>query len=144
MSENLKDKMEKVNEILEVSVPIVKIFEGLIVASVIGTLDTERTQRIIENLLEKVVKEEARIVLFDITGVPTVDSRTAQHLIDTASAIRLLGSEVIITGINPTIAQTLVHIGIALSDIKTARSLALGVEMSLEILNKKIVSKDSE
>ena len=144
MSENLKDKMDKLDEILEISVPIIKIFEGLIVAPVIGTLDTERTQRIIEDLLENVVKEEARIVLFDITGVPTVDSRTAQHLIDTASAISLLGSEVIITGINPTIAQTLVHLGISLSDIKTARNLALGVEMSLNILNKKIVSKDSE
>ncbi len=148
MSENLKErmeiKMEKINEILEASIPIVKIFDGLIVAPIIGTLDTERTQRIMENLLEKIMKEDAQVALIDITGVPTVDSRTSQHIIDTVSAVRLLGSKVIITGIKPPIAQTLVHLGIVLSDIMTARTLALGVKMALDILELKIVSTNKD
>ena len=142
MSNDLNEIKKKMEDILEASIPIVKIWEGLIIAPIVGTLDTERTQRLMEKLLQKIVEKEARVTILDITGVPTVDSRTAQHLIDTISAVRLLGSEAIITGIKPPIAQTLVHIGVILRDITTARSLSQGVEIAMNILGIKIVSKD--
>lgn len=138
-SKALQEKIDRVEEILELSVPIVKILEGLVLVPIIGTLDSDRTQHIMENLLEKIMRENADVAILDITGVPTVDSKTAQHLIDTVSAVRLLGSKVIITGIRPTIAQTLVHLGIVLSDIMTARSLALGVKLALELLNLTLI-----
>jgi len=142
-NKDLQEKLDKVQEILEISVPIVKILDGLILVPIIGTLDSDRTQIIMENLLEKIMIESAEVVILDITGVPTVDSRTAQHLIDTVSAVRLLGSKVIVTGIRPSIAQTLVHLGIVLSDINTARSLALGVKRALNILNLELINSNS-
>jgi rsbT co-antagonist protein RsbR len=131
-------------DILEASIPIVKIWEGLLIAPIVGTLDTERAQRLMEKLLHKIVEKEARVTILDITGVPTVDSRTAQHLTDTISAVRLLGSEAIITGIKPSIAQTLVHIGVTLRDITTARSLSQGFEIAMNTLGIQIIKKEKE
>jgi rsbT co-antagonist protein RsbR len=142
MSKDINDIKNKMEDILEASIPIVKIWDGLLIAPIVGTLDTERTQRLMEKLLQKIVEKEARVTILDITGVPTVDSRTAQHLIDTISAVRLLGSEAIITGIKPPIAQTLVHIGVILRDITTARSLSQGVEIAMNTLGIEIVNKD--
>jgi rsbT co-antagonist protein RsbR len=142
MSKDIIDVKQKMEDILEASIPIVEIWEGLLIAPIVGTLDTERTQRLMEKLLQKIVEKEARVTILDITGVPTVDSRTAQHLIDTISAVRLLGSEAIITGIKPSIAQTLVHIGVAFRDITTARSLSQGFEIAMNTLGIQIVEKD--
>jgi rsbT co-antagonist protein RsbR len=142
MSNNTDDLKTRLEAILEASIPIVKIWEGLLIAPIIGSLDTERTQILMEKLLNKIMKEEANVAILDITGVPTVDSRTAQHLVDTISAVRLLGSNAIITGIKPPIAQTLVHLGIVLTDIKTAKSLDQGVKMALDLLGIKLTKKD--
>ena len=141
----LKEIKEKMNSILEYSIPIVKIWDNIILAPIIGTLDSDRTQQIMEELLNTIVKESALIAILDITGVPIIDSVTAQHIIDTVSAVHLLGSKVILTGIKPSIAQTLVHMGIILSNIKyTARSLAQGFKMALDILKLEIISKNKE
>lgn len=127
---------EQAEAILELSTPVVQIWEGITLATVIGTLDTERAQKLTEELLTEISDMESQVALIDITGVPSIDTATAQHLIDTVSAVTLLGSEVIITGINPEIAQTLVHLGISMSDIETKSSLSEGLEHGLELIGK--------
>ena len=129
-------------ELLEISTPILKIWSGLVVAPLIGTLDSQRTQHFMERLLYSIVEHNAPIALVDITGVPTVDTQTAQHLIETISAAKLLGARVILTGISPEIAQTLVHLGIDLSDVDTQSSLASGLRMALNEMNLSVISKD--
>ena len=126
---------EQSEEIMEISVPIIQVWEGIIAAPIIGTLDTSRTQLLMEKLLEGVVETKTRIVLLDITGVPSIDTATAQHIIDTINAVKLLGSEVVITGVSPAIAQTLVHLGIDLSGITTRSALAQGLKVALNKLN---------
>jgi len=123
-------------EILELSTPIIRLWEGVVAAPLIGTLDTARAQQFTENLLESIVKTRSTVALIDITGVPSVDTRTAQHLIETVSAVRLLGADIILTGIRPAIAQTLVHLGIDLSSVNTRSSLADGLRLALEKLQK--------
>lgn len=120
--------------ILEQSIPIVQIWEGVTLATIVGTLDTSRAQRLTEELLTHLTENEAEVALLDITGVPNVDTATAQHLIDTVKAVSLLGSEVIITGINPNIAQTLVQLGITMDDIQTKSSLSEGLEHGLRLI----------
>lgn len=118
-------------EILEISTPVMQIWEGVLVAPLIGTLDSQRTQQFMERLLERIVETNSPLTLVDITGVPTIDTQTAQHLIDTISAVRMLGAEVIMTGVRPPIAQTLVHLGIDLSGITTRPSLSAGLKVAL-------------
>ncbi|WP_338729885.1 STAS domain-containing protein [Haladaptatus sp. DJG-WS-42] len=120
--------------ILELSTPIVQIWEGITLATVVGTLDTTRAQRLTEELLTELTENESGVALLDITGVANIDTATAQHLIDTVNAVSLLGSQIIITGINPEIAQTLVHLGITLDDIKTKSSLSAGLELGLNLI----------
>lgn len=131
---------EQAEAILELSVPIVQIWEGITLATVIGTLDTERAQRMTEELLTTITESESRVALIDITGVPSIDTATAQHLIDTVNAVTLLGSDVVITGINPEIAQTLVHLGIAMNDIRTRSSLSEGLKLALGLLDRDVTS----
>lgn len=132
----LERKAEKQAEaILELSTPIVQIWEEITLATVVGTLDTERAQRLTEELLTELTESESEIALIDITGVPTIDTATAQHLIDTVNSVSLLGSEVIITGINPEIAQTLVQLNITMDDIRTRSSLSEGLELGLQIID---------
>ncbi len=111
-------------ELLELSTPVIKVWDGILTLPLIGTLDSARTQIIMEVLLEKIVEQSASIAILDITGVPTVDTQTAQHLVKTVSAARLMGAECIISGIRPQIAQTIVHLGIDISDITTKSSMA--------------------
>lgn len=132
---------EQAEAILELSTPVVQIWEGITLATVIGTLDTERAQQLTEELLTEISEMESQVALVDITGVPSIDTATAQHLIDTVSAVTLLGSEVIITGINPEIAQTLVHLGVSMPDIETRSSLSEGLEHALELLDKDVESQ---
>jgi PAS domain S-box-containing protein len=122
------------DEILEISTPILQIQEGVIVTPLIGTLDNERSQRFAEELLTAVVETGSEVVLIDITGVPTIDTVTAQHLIETINAVRLLGARVVLTGVRAAIAQSLVHLGIDLSDIVTRSSLAAGLRVALEMM----------
>lgn len=111
-------------ELLELSTPVIKLWEGVLAVPMIGTLDSSRTQLVMEALLERIAAGGARLAIIDITGVPTVDTLVAQHLLKTVSAIRLMGADCIISGIRPQIAQTMVHLGIELQGISTKSSLA--------------------
>ena len=123
-------------EIMEMAtIPIVQVWEGVVLVPLIGILDSERTQQLMERLLQRIAETASPVALLDITGVPTIDTQTAQHLIETISAVRLLGADVILTGVRPTIAQTLVHLGIDLSHIVTRSSLAAGLRLALGALN---------
>ncbi len=129
-------------EILELSTPVMKICEGVVAAPLIGTLDSQRTQQFMDVFLNAIVDNNAPVALVDITGVPTIDTQTGQHLIEAISAARLLGTEVILTGVRPAIAQTLVHLGIDLSDLRTCSSLSAGLSMALRTLNREVISRD--
>ncbi len=129
-------------EILAIATPVVQIWEGVVAVPLIGTLDSQRTQQVMENLLQRIVDTRSSVALVDITGVPGVDTQTARHLIETITAVRLLGAQVVLTGIRPAIAQTLVHLGIDLSGIVTRSSLATGLQVALDILNLQVVGKD--
>lgn len=111
-------------ELLELSTPVIKIWEGILVLPLIGTLDSSRTQIVMETLLQNIVDTNSGIAIIDITGVPAVDTLVAQHLIKTVSAARLMGAQCIISGIRPQIAQTMVHLGVAFGDVVTKASLA--------------------
>jgi PAS domain S-box-containing protein len=129
-------------EIMELSTPVMQVWQGVVVAPLIGSLDSNRTQQFMERLLGRIVETNSPVALVDIMGVPTVDTQTAQHLIETISAVRLLGAQVVLTGVRPAIAQTLVHLGIDLSGIMTRSSLSAGLQVALDILNLKVVSKN--
>ena len=116
--------LRQTSEITEISTPVIQVWAGILALPIIGTLDSARTQVVMENLLIKIVETESTIAILDISGVPAVDSLVAQHLIKTVSATRLMGAECIISGIRPEIAQTIVHLGIDLSNINTKASLA--------------------
>lgn len=131
-------------EIIEISTPVVQVWDGVVLATIIGTLNSDRSRMFMERLLECVVNTRSPVALIDITGVPTIDTATAQHLIDTISAVRLLGSHVVITGISPAIAQTLVHLGIDLTGINTRASLAGGLRVALDMLNLEIQTRQAE
>lgn len=138
-----EEKIKKqAQEILEMAtVPVVQVWEGVVLVPLIGTLDSQRTQQLMERLLHRVTETGSPIALLDITGVPTIDTQTAQHLIETISAVRLLGADVILTGVRPVIAQTLVHLGIDLSNVITRSSLTAGLRMALSILKIDVVPK---
>lgn len=121
-------------------VPVVQVWEGIVLVPLIGTLDSQRTQQLMERLLNRVTETSSPVAILDITGVPAIDTQTAQHLIETVAAVRLLGSEVILTGVRPSIAQTLVHLGIDLSNVMTRASLAAGLRMALGVLNLNVVA----
>ncbi|MEV5321037.1 STAS domain-containing protein [Streptomyces sp. NPDC052687] len=111
-------------QLLEVATPVIKLWENIVAVPLIGTLDSARSQIVMESLLEAIVHERARYAILDITGVPTVDSLVAQHLMKTVAAARLMGAECIVSGIRPAIAQTIVHLGIDLGTIVTRAGLA--------------------
>jgi PAS domain S-box-containing protein len=130
-------------EILEISTPVMQVWEGVLVAPLIGTLDSQRTQQFMERLLQRIVATNSPMALVDVTGVPTIDTQTAQHLIDTISAVRLLGAQVILTGIRPAIAQTLVHLGVDLSGITTRSSLSGGLLVAMDSLGLQVTASQS-
>ena len=111
-------------ELMELSTPVVQLWDEVLALPLIGTLDSNRTQVVMESLLQRVVETGARIAIIDITGVPTVDTLVAQHLMKTVAATRLMGADCIISGIRPQIAQTIVHLGVNLNDIITKATLA--------------------
>jgi rsbT co-antagonist protein RsbR len=119
-------------DLLELSTPVIKLFEGVLAVPMIGTLDSARTQVVMETLLQRIVDTGSRLAIIDITGVPTVDTLVAQHLLKTVSAIRLMGAECIISGIRPQIAQTIVHLGIDLQGIASKSSLADALALAME------------
>ena len=119
-------------ELLELSTPVIKLWEGVLAVPMIGTLDSNRTQLVMEALLQRIVETGSQLAIIDITGVPTVDTLVAQHLLKTVSAIRLMGADCIISGIRPQIAQTIVHLGIDLQGIATKSSLADALSLALQ------------
>jgi PAS domain S-box-containing protein len=131
-------------EILEVSTPVVQVWEGVIAAPLIGTLDSQRTEQFMERLLQRIVETNSPVALVDITGVPTIDTQTGQHLIETVAAVRMLGAQVVLTGVRPALAQTLVHLGIDLSHVITRSSMSAGLRVALEILNLQVVDKSAK
>ncbi|MET4578863.1 STAS domain-containing protein [Ottowia thiooxydans] len=119
-------------ELLELSTPVIKLWDGILAVPMIGTLDSSRTQVIMETLLQRIVETEASIAIIDITGVPTVDTLVAQHLLKTVTAIRLMGADCIISGIRPQIAQTIVHLGIDLQSVASKATLADALDLALK------------
>ena len=130
-------------EMLELSTPVVSLWEGIVALPLIGTLDSARTQVVMENLLQEIVRTNSRTAIIDITGVPTVDTLVAQHLIKTITAARLMGAECIISGIRPQIAQTIVHLGINLADITTKAKLADAFAVALQRAGRSVVRAQS-
>lgn len=136
------------DEIADISTPVIQVWEGILALPIIGTLDSARTQVVMESLLQRIVDTGSSIAILDISGVPAVDSLVAQHLLKTVSATRLMGAECIISGIRPEIAQTVVHLGIDLSNIVTKASLASALKHAftmnrlavkrLEVSDKKV------
>ncbi len=118
-------------ELLELSTPVVALWDGILAVPLIGTLDSDRTQVVMENLLQRIVDTGASIAIIDITGVPTVDTLVAQHLLKTMGAARLMGAECIISGIRPQIAQTIVHLGVDLGNVATKATLADALVLAL-------------
>lgn len=129
-------------ELLELSTPVVQLWEGILALPIIGTLDSTRTQTMMESLLQEIVETKAELAIIDITGVPTVDTSTAQHLLKTVTAARLMGAECIISGIRPQIAQTIVYLGVDLSDVVTKSSLADAFALALKQLGLKITKRE--
>jgi len=129
------------DEISEISTPVIRVWEGVVALPIIGTLDSSRTQVVMENLLQQIVDTGSSIAILDISGVPAVDSLVAQHLIKTVSATRLMGAECIISGIRPEIAQTVVHLGIDLTGIITKASLASALQTAFEMLQLTVVKR---
>ncbi|MCC6989475.1 MAG: STAS domain-containing protein [Acidobacteria bacterium] len=126
-------------ELLELSTPVVTLSEGVLALPMIGTLDSARTQVVMESLLQRIVETGAEVAIIDITGVPTVDTLVAQHLLKTVTAIRLMGAEAIISGIRPQIAQTIVHLGVDLQGVTTKANLADALAIALHRTGQKIV-----
>ena len=119
-------------DLLELSTPVVKLWDGVLAAPMIGTLDSNRTQMVMESLLQRIVDTGSDLAIIDITGVPTVDTLVAQHLLKTVTAIRLMGADCIISGVRPQIAQTIVQLGIDLQGITTKASLADALALALK------------
>ena len=120
------------HELLELSTPVVKLWKDVLALPIIGTLDSNRTQIMTETLLTRIAETEASIAIIDITGVPTVDTLVAQHLIKTVTAIRLMGADCIISGVRPQIAQTIVHLGVDLGEVTTKANLADALSLALK------------
>ncbi len=126
-------------ELLELSTPVVKLWDGILALPIIGTLDSSRTQVVMEELLQTVVATNSKFAIIDITGVPTVDTLVAQHLLKTITAARLMGAECIISGVRPQIAQTIVHLGINLEDVTTKAKLSDAFALALQRSGRTVV-----
>ncbi|MEU4656948.1 STAS domain-containing protein [Streptomyces sp. NPDC023723] len=130
-------------QLMEVATPVIKLWDGIVAVPLIGTLDSARSQVVMETLLESIVEQQARYAILDITGVPTVDSLVAQHLMKTVQAARLMGAECIVSGIRPAIAQTIVHLGLDLGGVITRAGLADALGYALHKLGAGIVNTAS-
>lgn len=131
--------LRQTDEITEISTPVIRVWDGILALPIIGTLDSSRTQVVMENLLQEIVESGSTIAILDISGVPAVDSLVAQHLLKTVAATRLMGAECIISGIRPEIAQTVVHLGIDLSNIVTKATLASALQYAFGLLKLNVV-----
>ncbi|BDM24937.1 MULTISPECIES: STAS domain-containing protein [Pseudomonas] len=128
-------------ELLELSTPVVKLWDGVLALPLIGTLDSQRSQTVMESLLQRIVDTGSEIAIIDITGVPTVDTLVAQHLLKTVTAIRLMGADCIISGVRPQIAQTIVHLGLDLGTLTTKANLADALKLALSRLGVSLAER---
>ncbi len=148
IQEQQKTILQQQEDLMELSSPVSKVWENILILPVIGTLDSQRTQVMMENLLQKIVATGCTTAILDITGVPTVDTQVANHLLKTVTAARLLGAECIVSGISPAIAQTIVHLGINLSNILTKATLQDAMIYALrkneQLINGKVVLNQVE
>jgi rsbT co-antagonist protein RsbR len=135
--------MRQQQELLELSTPVVQLWKDVLALPLIGTLDSARTQIVMENLLQKIIETSASIAIIDITGVPTVDTLVAQHLLKTVAAARLMGADCIISGIRPQIAQTIVHLGVNLEDVTTKATLADAFLVALKRVGATVVRAET-
>jgi rsbT co-antagonist protein RsbR len=127
--------MKQQQEMMELSTPVVELWTGILALPLIGTLDSNRTQIVMQNLLEAITENDADFAIIDITGVPTVDTLVAQHLLKTVAAARLMGTECVISGIRPQIAQTIIHLGVDLGGVFTKATLADAFKLALKKKN---------
>jgi rsbT co-antagonist protein RsbR len=127
-------------DMMELSTPVIKVWDKILTLPIIGTLDSRRAQLMMEALLQRIVETGSTVAILDITGVRTMDTLVANHLIKTVTAARLMGARCILTGVSPAIAQTMVQLGIDLSQITTRAQMADGVKLALEMIGKQIVT----
>ncbi len=127
-------------ELIELSTPVIQLWNGILALPIVGTLDSQRSQIVMEKLLSAIVANDASVAILDISGVPTVDTMVAQHLMKTMEAAKLMGAECIISGIRPEIAQTMVHLGVDLGSIKTKSTMSRALEEALDILHIKLAT----
>jgi rsbT co-antagonist protein RsbR len=130
--------LRQTDEMTEISTPVIRVWDGILALPIIGTLDSARTQVVMESLLTEIVETGSSVAILDISGVPTVDSLVAQHLLKAVSATRLMGADCIISGIRPEIAQTIVHLGIDLSNIITKATLASALQYAFKTLRLEV------
>lgn len=130
-------------ELIELSTPVVKLWDGILALPLIGTLDSGRAQVVMESLLQQIVQSGASIAIIDITGVPTVDTLVAQHLLKTIAAARLMGADCIISGVRPQIAQTIVHLGVELGDVSTKATLADAFRLALRRSGQNVIKDEA-
>jgi len=138
MEEMLYKMREQQKVVMELSTPVIRVWDKILVLPLIGTVDSLRAQQVMENVLIRISETESQVVIIDITGVPVIDTLVASHLVKTVAAVKLIGGDVIITGINPEVAQTLVHLGVDLKEIVTKANLARGIEAAMAITNCRI------
>jgi rsbT co-antagonist protein RsbR len=128
-------------QMLELSTPVVKLWDGILALPLIGTLDGARTQVVMESLLQQIVATGSQVAIIDITGVPTVDTLVAQHLLKTVSAARLMGAECIISGIRPQIAQTMVHLGVGFAEVITKATLSDAIRHAFKFYGLTVIKQ---
>jgi rsbT co-antagonist protein RsbR len=136
--------LRQTDEISEISTPVIRVWDGILALPIIGTLDSARTQIVMESLLQEIVESSSSIAILDISGVPAVDSLVAQHLIKTVAATRLMGAECIISGVRPEIAQTVVHLGIDLTDVVTKSTLASALKTAFQMMQLQVIKKQQQ
>jgi rsbT co-antagonist protein RsbR len=141
LERNLDTILKQRQAIEELSTPIIKIWERVLVLPLIGSLDTRRSQNLTDALLTTIAATQTKVAILDITGVAGVDSAVANHLLKTVSSVKLLGAQCVITGIRPEVAQTIVHLGVELTDVRTLSDLAAGLKWALDYLNLEIREK---
>lgn len=134
---------EQRRTITELETPVLQVWDGILALPIVGSLDTARTQQMNETLLERIVETGSEIVILDITGVPLVDTAVAKHLLETVTAARLLGAEVMLVGLSPRIALTLVHLGLNLDGIITRTTMAKGLELAFDRLGLQVIARPS-
>lgn len=140
---NLETLQRHQAAIRELSTPVIKTYEGVLLLPLVGTIDSHRAQQIMETVLVQVAEQQARVLLLDIAGVPVVDTKVADHLLKTTAAVRLLGAETILTGISAQVARTIVQLGVDISAMHTRARLADGLEMALKMVGREVVRRSS-